>query len=117
MKRDRTYADYVEDIIEAIDKIETFIEDLTYPKFLEDHKTSFAVVRALEIIGEATKKIFAEVRNQYPDIPWRSMADMRDKLSHQYFGVNLEVVWKTSKEDLPQLRTKLKIVLEKIEKS
>lgn len=74
-------------------------------------------MRALEIIGEATKNIPAEVRNQYPDIPWRSMAGMRDKLSHQYFGVNLEVVWKTSTEDLPQLRTKLQIVLEKIEKN
>lgn len=77
---------------------------MTFEQFSQDDKTAYAVVRALEIIGEATKKIPDAVRDQYPQIPWREMAGMRDKLIHDYFGVNLGVVWKTVQEDLPLLQ-------------
>jgi uncharacterized protein with HEPN domain len=82
------------------------------PAVSTDDKTAFAVVRALEIIGETTKKIPEAVREIYPDLPWREMAGLRDKLAHDYFGVNLDVVWKTVTNDLPTLKSGIASVLE-----
>ena len=103
MTKQRDYLDYLDDIAQAINKVAGFVAGMTFEQFERDEKTSFAVIRGLEIIGEATKKIPSEVRDRYPDIPWQAMAGMRDKLIHDYFGVNLEVVWKTTQEDLPPL--------------
>jgi uncharacterized protein with HEPN domain len=101
---------YLENILEEIQKIETFVEEMTYEIFSWDQKTQYAVVRALEIIGEAAKKIPDHIRTTYPAVPWRSMAGMRDKLIHDYTGVDWEVVWKTAQEDMPML----KLSIEKI---
>jgi uncharacterized protein with HEPN domain len=89
---------------------------MTYQSFLTDDKTAFAVVRALEIVGEATKKIPQEIRDFDPHVPWRSMAGIRDKLVHDYLNVNLEVVWKTVTEDLPPLLPMIQRVLEQMAK-
>lgn len=109
---ERTYLDYLEDIAEAAEKTSQFIEGMTYEQFARDDKTSFAVVRALEIIGEATKKIPPTIRDAYPDVPWRAMAGMRDKLIHEYFGVNAEVVWKTAIQDIPTLKSAVDQILD-----
>ena len=77
---------------------------MTYDDFLKDIKTQFAVVRALEIIGEASKKIPSEIRDKYTKIPWREITGMRNILIHDYFGVDLEVVWKTTSIDIPPLK-------------
>jgi uncharacterized protein with HEPN domain len=74
---------------------------LTLKRFSNDPKTIFAVIRALEIIGEAVKNIPHSIKERYPEAPWRAMAGMRDKLIQGYFGVNLETVWKTVIEDIP----------------
>ncbi len=103
MKRD--YSDYLNDIINELSNIESFIEGMTYDDFVQDKKTIYAVVRGLEVIGEAVKKIPKEIRELYPDIPWKRIAGMRDKLIHEYFGVDIEVVWKTVREDIPYLRS------------
>lgn len=92
---------YLEDILEASFKAIRFLEGVTFEQFENDERTAFAVVRALEIVGEAAKHIPPVVRDRAPEIPWQEMAGMRDKLIHGYQGVDLRVVWRTVREDLP----------------
>jgi uncharacterized protein with HEPN domain len=98
------FLDYIEDIIGAMNDALSFVKDMEYDVFLRDKKTIYAVNRALEIIGEATKNIPASVKNRYPQIPWKKMAGMRDKVIHEYFGVDLKRVWSTVKKDIPDLK-------------
>lgn len=109
----REYGDYIEDIVDAMDKAMQFTENMDYSDFIHDDKTIFAVIRALEIIGEAVKKIPEDVRVKYPEIPWKRIAGMRDKVIHEYFGVKLEVVWMTVKEEIPTLRPLFQDILKK----
>lgn len=103
MSSSRIYLHYLQDILTSITKALEFVEGMSREDFLQDDKTAFAVVRALEVIGEAAKGVPDEVRDRYPDIPWRSMAGMRDKLIHHYFAVELDTVWKTATQDLRTL--------------
>ena len=108
----REFLDYVEDIVNAMAKVEEFTMGMKYEEFIEDDKTTFAVIRALEIIGEAVKKIPASVKKQYPQIPWKDMAGMRDKLIHEYFGVKVKVVWETVKQDISPLKPVFQKILD-----
>jgi uncharacterized protein with HEPN domain len=104
MYKNRDIEDYIDDILIAISDIETFIKDMSYDKFEQDKKTINAVIRSLEILGEATKRIPKPVRQKHPDIPWNKMAGMRDVLIHDYMGVDLKTVWKVAQERLQELK-------------
>lgn len=84
---------------------------MSYQKFLKDTKTQDAVVRNLEIIGEAVKNISESLKAEHPNIPWKDMARVRDKVIHFYFGVNYDIVWSIAKEDLPQVAEQINTVL------
>lgn len=99
---------YLEDILAAIECIEVFIGDMGLETFKADDKTSSAVIRKLEIIGEAAKRVPDELRQIHPQIPWKEMAGMRDKLIHFYFGVDYELVWGTIKRRLPEVKQWIK---------
>jgi uncharacterized protein with HEPN domain len=110
------FLDYIEDIIEAMDDAMSFVKSMDYDDFVKDRKTIYAVIRAIEIIGEAVKKIPESVRNRYLQIPWRDMAGMRDKLIHEYFGVDLRAVWDTIKKDIPNLKPSFDKILKDFER-
>lgn len=110
----REYKDYVSDIASAIEKAEKFVKGFTLKDFKKDEKTIFAVIRALEIIGEAVGKIPNSIKKQRKEIPWKHMSGMRNKLIHEYFGVNIKVVWKTVKEDMPVLKDKMSEMLDEL---
>lgn len=102
MKED--YA-YIEHIMLCINKIQDFTKNLKQIDFSKNELVQDAVIRNIEIIGEATKKISSELKTQYKEIPWKEMSGMRDKLIHDYFGVDVDVVWKTVQEDIPYLKS------------
>jgi uncharacterized protein with HEPN domain len=109
---ERTVRDYLHDILDTIESCERFIEGMDFDQFTSDEKTTFAVRHALEIIGEAAKHIPEEMKNKYQSVPWRKMAGTRDVIIHAYFGVDLDVIWNTATESLPELKRDIEKILE-----
>jgi uncharacterized protein with HEPN domain len=105
------FLDYVEDIADAMEKAEILLKGVTYDQFESDFRINFAVVRALEIVGEATKRLPMTLRDQYPNIPWKQMAGMRDRIIHGYDTVDLEIVWDVVKQDIPQIKRQIQQIL------
>jgi len=101
-KRDDTV--YLQHIFEAIELIEKYLTDIDYNTFSDTRLLQDGVVRQLEIVGEATKNLSQNVRDMASEVPWKDMAGMRDKLIHQYFGVDIEAVWATAQFDLPEVK-------------
>jgi len=105
------FLDYVEDILDEMKKAETLLEGVTYERFEADFRINYALARALEIIGEAAKRLPENVRQRYPDIPWRGMAGMRDRMIHGYDRVDLQVVWDAVKQDIPRIKPQIEQIL------
>ncbi len=115
MKAPRDYRDYLLDIFQYAEKGERIVKGLDFEDFQGNEEKILASIRIIEVIGEATKYLPDTFREQYPDVPWRGMARMRDKLIHAYFGVDVEVVWRTMNEDLPPLRNLIGKILDDLE--
>ena len=111
----REYSLYLKDILEAMASIEKFVAGMEFEDFKNDDRTSSAVIRKFEIIGEAIKHIPDEIRNKYPQIKWKQMAGMRDRLIHFYFGVKYDLVWHTIKDVIPQVKPIIQGILKDIE--
>jgi uncharacterized protein with HEPN domain len=103
---------YLRHILDAIARIEEYTKEMEYENFMNNKLVQAGVIREIEIIGEATKRLTQGFKEKYPDIPWKKMAGMRDKLIHDYLGVDIDAVWDTVEKDIPMLKNKLKGLIE-----
>ncbi len=107
----RYYQDYINDILEECNYLISRSKNLTFSEFEKNEDLRRAFIRSLEIIGEAVKKLPEKVKNKNKSIPWKEIAGMRDKLIHDYFGVDYEVIWLTVSEDIPFLKENLEKII------
>lgn len=114
--KNRIYLDYVQDILDSIRDIESFVKGMSFEEFKKDRKTINAVVRSVEVIGEASKKIPPTITANNPSVPWKKMAGMRDKLIHEYFGIDLEILWKVAREDMKSIRPAIRQILKELKR-
>lgn len=110
----RSQKQYLLDILEAMNAARSFVEDMRRQDLKNDLRTRLALQRAFEIIGEATKHLDESLRSKYDDVPWSKMAGMRDMIVHEYFAVDLEVVWQTIHEDIPSVQPRLREILDEV---
>jgi len=106
----------IKDILICIDKVSRYIEGMNEDDFLADNRTIDAVLRNIEIVGEAARHIPEEIQNRYPELPLLEMRGMRNVVAHEYFGISLSIIWKTAVNDLPQLKPVLEEILIKEDK-
>lgn len=111
MSKKRSDIDYLRDILDAIASTEEYLHDYDYDTFFSDNRTRDAVIRNLEIIGEAVKKLSPAIRSKYSEVPWRSVAGLRDVLIHDYFGVDYEDIWEIVSTDLKELKQQIQAVI------
>ena len=114
MSEERLLLDYLNDILENISDIKEFTSGMTRESYSSDKKTVKAVVRSLEVIGEAANKIPQNIRDSYPEIPWMEIIAMRNRLIHEYFGIDLDIIWQTIKEDLEPLDRIVRVIASEV---
>ncbi|MBI4162651.1 MAG: DUF86 domain-containing protein [Candidatus Aenigmarchaeota archaeon] len=111
------YTIFIKDIIDSMNRIEEFVSVMTLEELMKDDKTSSAVIRKFEIIGEAAKNVPKLVKDKQTDISWKAMIGMRDRLIHAYFGIDFKLVWLAIKKDIPEIKPKLQKILNELEES
>ena len=116
MTKKRDYTIYVIEMSESIDHIKEFIADMSFDDFIQDKLTNTAVIRMIEVIGEMSKRIPDDMKSKYNDFPWNDMSEMSDKLIHEYYDVDYEIVWKVAKERLPSIKPYLLEMLNELKK-
>jgi len=112
-KKERTYRFFLEDMLTAMNRVAEYISGLNFNEFKRDYKTVDAVIRNFEIIGEASKNLPIEVKEKYPKVPWDEMYLMRNKISHEYFGVDYEILWDVASNYLPENKSQIEDILKK----
>jgi len=112
-KKIRTYHVYLDDLLMAMSRISEYIAGHTFESFKKDYKTVDAVIRNFEIIGEASKNIPVEIKSKYPDVPWAEMYLLRNKISHEYFGVDYEIIWDVAYNHLPENKSQIEEIIRK----
>ncbi|MFZ4545504.1 MAG: DUF86 domain-containing protein [Saprospiraceae bacterium] len=110
-KNERTYLMYLDDLLLAMNRIAEYIESLSFADFETDYKTVDAVIRNFEIIGEASKNLPEELKAKYPTVPWTEMYLLRNKVSHEYFGVDCEILWDVAVNYLPENKRQIESIL------
>jgi uncharacterized protein with HEPN domain len=114
MAEKRLIIDYLQDILDAMARARAFLGDMTEQEFEGDERTSYAVIRALEVAGEGVRHIPEEIIQRYPKVPWSDMVGMRNVLIHDYIEVDLEAVWLTVKEDLPEAEEEIGRIIKEL---
>jgi uncharacterized protein with HEPN domain len=109
MSNDRVYLMHVRD---SLHEVQTFIQDESYESFLKNRMAQNAVMRSFEVVDEAARRVSPDLRKAHPEVPWRLMSDFRNKLIHDYFGLDLEVIWRTATEDTPVLLQQIEKLME-----
>lgn len=108
---ERNYKMFLEDIQIAMSRIAEYIEGYDYERFKRDYKTVDAVIRNFEIIGEASKKLDLKIKERYPDVPWKEMYYLRNRISHEYFGVDYEIIWDVATNYLPENKIQIERII------
>lgn len=109
--KERYYKMFLEDILDAIEKIGEYTDNLNFEDFVADNMRTDAVVRNLEIIGEASKSIPYTTRNKHPEIPWKRMIGLRNIVAHEYFGIDFRIIWRIVTKNLPEVKPLIKELL------
>ncbi|MFO7824570.1 MAG: DUF86 domain-containing protein [Cyclobacterium sp.] len=112
-KRNRNYQMYLEDIITSMDRIAEYIDGLSFNEFKKDYKTVDAVIRNFEVMGEAAKNLPIEIRSKYEDVPWDEMYLLRNKVSHEYFGIDYEIIWDVATNYLPENKSQIERIIQR----
>ncbi len=113
-KEERNYTMYLQDILVAMTRIAEYLEGYTFDQFKKDYKTVDAVIRNFEIIGEASRKLPDHIKDNNPDLPWDEMYLLRNKVSHEYFGIDYEIIWDVCINHLPENKLQIQSIIESL---
>ena len=111
MKKQRFYKMYLDDLLSAIIKIESYIQGFDFENFMNDNKSIDAVIRNLEVIGEAANKLPDDFKDKHKEVPWKEMYLLRNKISHEYFGIDYEIIWDIITNYLPENKKQIEMII------